>query len=841
MHAQQPGPDMPGKLSLRDELARAPLVPLAAAFTAGVVLDRALLLPFWFALLALASFLAAFSLARLGRPSPLSLLHLGLAALFFGAAWHGRGRLVGPDDVCHRVGTRPIPAIVRGTLTEEPRRVPAPKEPDALRSQPEEPTAHVVLALRAFVSPEGERPLTGRVRVTVSPRPGDSSVLLAGLHPGDEVEVSGRLEGVPVPGNPGERDRAARAADQGVRAVLRARPGGVLLLAEGWRHSLWGWLGATRDAAHGRLDAWLPASTAPLARALLLGEGAPLRREDWMPYIHTGVVHVLAISGQHLVVIALFLWWALRRVGVRQAPAAVGILVVLVGYALLTGARPPAMRAAVLAGVFCLALVMRRPTNTANLFALAWLVVGVMHPPDLFETGCQLSFWSAAVLTWGLGTVFREGEPDPLQRLIDESRPPLLRLLVDAGRATRKAFLAGALAWLLISPLVAFHTAGFAPAALLLGPPLALLTSVALIAGFLLLLLFWLPPIAALLAAVVHLALLGCKALTGLGDRLAPYLLLDPVPGWWVAGLLAGLAALAVWPMVPIRWMVVGGLLWLVMLLGQWSLPRSTSGGLTVTFLEVGHGGCAVLELPDGRAVLYDVGAMRGPQAAETIAAYLTARGVRRVDEVVLSHADLDHYNALPGLIDRLAVGRVLTSPTFASKANAAVRFTMGRLRARGVPVQTVVAGDRLEGGGVVLDVLHPPAGWDRGNENARSVVLEVRHGEHAVLLTGDLEGEGLDHLLRSPPRKADVLQAPHHGSHRVDLPAVVRWCRPGLVVSCQGERDGPPRRLGVPFWATGEEGAVTVRSAGGLTASTYRRDARLTLVDAPRRAGYSR
>src|SRR5262249_10261712 len=163
------------------------------------------------------------------------------------------------------------------------------------------------------------------------------------------------------------------------------------------------------------------------------------------------------------------------------------------------------------------------------------------------------------------------------------------------------------------------------------------------------------------------------------------------------AVLLVGLAALAVWPTLPVRWVIAGGLLWLVVLLGQWTLPRPTPAGLTVTFVDVGHGGCALLEFPHGRAVLYDAGAMRGPPASTTVASYLTSRGIRRLDDVILSHADLDHYNALSGLLDRFAVGRVLPSPTFAMKSNAAVRFTLDRLAARGVPVQAVVAGDRLE------------------------------------------------------------------------------------------------------------------------------------------------
>ena len=107
--------------------------------------------------------------------------------------------------------------------------------------------------------------------------------------------------------------------------------------------------------------------------------------------------------------------------------------------------------------------------------------------------------------------------------------------------------------------------------------------------------------------------------------------------------------------------------------------------------------------------------------------------------------------------------------------------------------------------------------------------MAEVRQGGHAVLLTGDLEGAGLARLLSLPPRAVDVLQVPHHGSLRVDLPGLARWCRPALAVSCEG----PPRSLRrwslpCPLWTTWEHGAVTLEGGADLRATAYRTGKRL-------------
>ena len=811
---------------LRKELTQAPLAAVAVAFSVGVVVDVWFAPPVSFMLVLGTAVWLAFLVARFGNQNQQAVAYLLGSVACFAAAWTGRLGLAGSDDIGHLAGPVPAPIVLRGELTDEPRRIPAPATHDPLRYQAETPSATVGVRVRAIVTPYGEEIRSGIVRLGVHSEPGERIAnLLDGFHTGDEIEVAGRLEAISSPGNPGELDRSAWAASHGIRARLRARPDAVRLLEPG-RH-LVSWFGALRSRTHAILDTALPPATAGLARVLLLGDSAPLRREDWGRYTRTGIVHILAISGQHLVILASFLWWTLRRLGIQQRVIALVVALTLLGYTLLTGARPPAMRAAVIAAAACGSIVLTRPVNAVNLTALAWLTVGVLHPPDLADTGCQLSFWAACVLAWGIAPLMAR-KPDPIDRLIVESRPPLLNLLFGAWEALRQSYLAGAVAWLLISPLVAYHTGGLAPAALLLGPPLALLSSIALVAGFLLLLFSWLPGVAEVLALMVHLSLAGCETLVGFVEPYSLFVTLEPMPFWWIAGLLLGLTAYAVHPVRP-GWPVVAALSWLVVLLAVWNLPPGNPG-LSVTFLDVGHGGCTLLQLPCGRTILYDAGSMRGPSAAPTIVGALTACGVRRLDDVILSHADLDHFNALPGLMERIAVGRVLTSPTFAKKPTNAVRIIRERLGQ--TRIETLQGGDRLDAGQVTLDVLHPPADWERGDENARSLVLYVRQGPHSVLLTGDLCGEGLAALMATPPRRVDVLMAPHHGSRKVNLAGLVQWCRPHLVVSCQAVRDERPLQLGVPVWETGREGAVTLTTSHGLRATAYR-GAKRSLVTA--------
>jgi competence protein ComEC len=164
----------------------------------------------------------------------------------------------------------------------------------------------------------------------------------------------------------------------------------------------------------------------------------------------------------------------------------------------------------------------------------------------------------------------------------------------------------------------------------------------------------------------------------------------------------------------------------------------------------------------------------------------------------------------------------------------------LAALEKHGVPRRTVVAGERFTAGEVSFEVLHPPPVGPEGNENARSLVLLVRHAGHTVLLTGDLEGEGQSQVTARPVSPVDVMLAPHHGAKNANAPrgtaenpepgAIAAWARPKLVVSSQ--RLGTPTdhlhasygAVGASVWDTPTAGAVTVRShATGVVAEAFR------------------
>jgi competence protein ComEC len=273
------------------------------------------------------------------------------------------------------------------------------------------------------------------------------------------------------------------------------------------------------------------------------------------------------------------------------------------------------------------------------------------------------------------------------------------------------------------------------------------------------------------------------------------------VPGpddWWMSVFYLALALFVAMPRRTLqrRWWAALAAGWVGVAFAVGSFRALPRDQLDVTFLSVGHGEAVVIELPDGRTVLYDAGHMGSPDAGgRSIASFLWSRGITRLDALIVSHADADHFNAVPYLLERFDVAQVIVSPVMfhdrgGRKLGAAVQAFRAAVETSGTPLVTAAEGERLAtGGDVALRVLLPPAEGFAGSDNANSVVLSVEYRGRRILLTGDLEGAGLRHLLDQPPHSCDVLLAPHHGSLGSSPADLADWASPDYVVVSGGFR----------------------------------------------------
>jgi competence protein ComEC len=220
-----------------------------------------------------------------------------------------------------------------------------------------------------------------------------------------------------------------------------------------------------------------------------------------------------------------------------------------------------------------------------------------------------------------------------------------------------------------------------------------------------------------------------------------------------------------------------------------WGLRPAERGDLKCTFLSVGHGCAVLLELPDGKTLLYDAGTLgSGQRAQRAVQEALWSAGRSRLDAVIISHADVDHFSGVAGLLATVPTGEVRFAQSFLDFEQSSVRSLCESSASARVPLRLLWQGDRLRvDPDVAIDVLHPRCGQGDSLDNANSIVLRIRHAGRTILLTGDLEDAGMQSLLSLPAEPVDVMLSPHHGSRDANPPELAAWARPKFVVASAG------------------------------------------------------
>jgi len=838
-----------------------PLVLVALAVCAGIVADRRLgwPVPVWWTL-ASCDWIAWWLLwrRRWERTSGAAIL---IAAGACAGAWHHcRWNLFSTTDLGFYARTREQPICVEAMVLAGPR-VAIPSSSDAQWSRFVGPQSRLEIEAVAVRDGAVWEPVSGRARLTIR---GAAPAVRAG----DRIRAFAQLAGLQPVQNPAEFDFAAHHRADRLLATLRAESVACVSLVDGggwWNGRRW--LDALRSAGDRLLWEWLDPRRAGIASAVLLGCREEVTADQTEAFVQTGTIHILSISGMHVGILAASVFWVMRMIPLPRGATALVVAAVVVAYTLLADAQPPAVRAMVLVLIVCGAYWLRRSPLGMNSLGAAALVVLALNPADLFRVGVQLSFLCMMVLVW-----FPSRRPprDPteaaLERLVRQSRPWPERVLRAAGRWAWELALVSAAVWAVTAPLVAARFHVITPIALVLSPLTWLPMTAALWSGFATLVAAGFGSRAVAAPSFCCDLAIGClQWMVDAARRLPGSCWWVPGPAdWWLVGLYGALGILLAYPRLrpPRRWLAAILALWLGIGVG-WPLWRDARPQLVCTFASVGHGCGVVVRSPSGATLLYDAGALMSPErAARAISACLWSQGIARIDAIVLSHADVDHFNAVPTLLERFSVKAVHgPADLWQSDKPAVVALREAIVRA-GVPIRAIGGNDRLSLGPrrsvttenvysvsaenpdeCRVEVLHPVRTRLLRSDNANSIVLAITYQGRRILLTGDLEGPGLLDLLKEEPMPCDVLMAPHHGTRASNSPELARWCRPRLVVisgSSNFNADAATatyRNAGAEVLHTADQGAITVRVAEGELLARTQLGQESLLEDAARNA----
>lgn len=544
--------------------------------------------------------------------------------------------------------------------------------------------------------------------------------------------------------------------------------------------------------------------------ALVIGDQSGISQRQWALFNRTGIGHLVSISGLHITMIAGlfaslcgFLWRRSCFVGtdwplllpvpkVTVIAAAFAALV----YVALAGFGVPAQRTLLMLMVMAIAVWTGRSTQASQVLCLALLIVLLSDPWAVLSAGFWLSFAAVAMLLFAANanadhstdsaldaskpftTVEGEGDED----LTVSSKQSIWRLwqtrlwpaLANAAQAQYAV------------------TIGLVPLSLLLFSQFSLVSPIANAIAI---------PLVSFV--VTPLALASCVLPSSLAEgvlnvahwcfsvlvQFLEYLASSswsiwslPQPSWWIF-VLASLGIVCL--LAPRGWPLRAlGLIYCLPLLTQ-TASHPVAGQFQVTAFDVGQGTSLLIETSQHR-LLYDTGPGSNDESnsgLRVILPYLNGRGIRSLDDVIISHADADHSGGAASVLKGLQVHRIRSSLDLQHELLNPSQDT--KSRAEHIRCE---AGQSWDWDGVHFEFLHPvPVIYtsDKWKTNARSCTLKVGNAQHSMLLTGDIEAVQEDELVNSIPKrlKADVLVVPHHGSATSSTPAFIQAVKPQFAL----------------------------------------------------------
>jgi competence protein ComEC len=627
---------------------------------------------------------------------------------------------------------------------------------------------------------------------------------------GRQVRASGTLR-EPEPWE------AGYLARYGIRQVLAADE---VRLTGGRRGGPAAVIDRIRDRAELALGTGTPQAQAELLRGFVLGEDDRIDAATVDEFKRSGLAHLLAVSGENVMLLALLAVPLLALAGVPLRARLLCVLGLIAIYVPVTGAGPSIQRAGVMGAAGVVAALAGRPRSRWYAVLFAACATLAVNPRASGDPGWQLSFaavvgillWAGPIRDLLLGRHAHRGE---------RGRAGWRRALAEGAAVTIAATLSTA-------PLMAHHfeavSIATVPANLLVLPAVAPL--------------MWLGMLAALAG---QLPWLPVHPLTGLAGLLAAYVAQVAhwlgSPGWARAGVsvpgaegvLAAYALLALGLQILLAWArrrrglgrPVGSFKPLIaaVALGVCALaptglrasegtPAGPAAGLRVVVLDVGQGDAILLDPAGGAPVLVD-----GGPPGEDLRPQLEDQGVSGLAAAIVTHDQSDHAGGIDELLGSFPIHRLLYGERGGD--------FLGAARAAGVHATSIAEGSEIDSGGLQIDVLWPPRplleGAAQSDPNQAALVLLARWRGFRMLLTADAEAEGVS----IEPGPVDVLKVAHHGSDDAGLEALLDLTVPRLAVISVGAENTyghpTPRTLStlaehhVPTLRTDENGNVTI------------------------------
>lgn len=508
----------------------------------------------------------------------------------------------------------------------------------------------------------------------------------------------------------------------------------------------------------------LPKSQAGVIEAMVLGEKSNLDCEIKRLYQTNGIGHIMAISGLHISFLGMGIYKLLKRLGMNETGAVILSVLTIFLYGMMTGFSVSAVRAIIMLATALFARLIGRTYDMLSAMALSGMITVMYSPLQARNSGFLLSY--GAII--GIGCCY------PILKKTFQSKSKLIDSILVTFSV--QIVIIPIVAWFYYEiPLYGFFLN------LLVLPVMSLLLASSILGIFST---YIHPAIGRFLFGTVHIILryyeILCKTVIKLPFsnlvigkprkiQLALYCI-------FIVSILLFLAKKkkrGLFFLLPICFLI---------------LSPIPSHQLEVTFLDVGQGD-SIFFKSGKTSYLMDGGSSDVKQVGTyRILPFLKAKGIRKLDYMIVSHTDRDHINGLIEILERVEkkefrVGYLML-PKILNSDHSYKKLEKLAEKAN-VKVYYIEKGMKWEKEKLKVLCLHPNKNFLVSDKNECSMILSLQYGFFSMLLTGDVEQEGEKEIL-SHLKTHDVLKIAHHGSKSSSTEKFLEKVNPKIgVISC--------------------------------------------------------
>ena len=651
---------------------------------------------------------------------------------------------------------------------------------------------------------------------------------------GDKIALIGEFEEPEVQRNTGGFDYKKYLKTQNIYGIIKANE--IKLIKKNNVNLMNILINKIANKVEENANALLPREEASILIGILIGNKEYLEEETIQAFQKSNLSHMLAVSGAHASYVVMAIGFIITKTKISKKMGKIITILLLLFFMLLTGKTPSVTRACIMSIYMIMASLFHKRATIISSMSISILFLIIYNPYCVLDIGLQLSYGG----TIGIIVIYNMLKNGLIMK---EKLIPIETKILNTSKI-KEILLLSISANIIIIPITLYHFNTLSLTFLISNIFASPLLGIIIILGFISISIsFTFFPLAKVISIPLGMVIkIFYKIATNVGNLPFSQIYV-PTPKISTIIIYYIIIAITIFYyklnnksqkrkiektiLKNIKKITLKKIFLTIFIISIiFSLYRQIPKNLNIYFIDVGQGDSTLIVTPRNKTILIDGGGSTDNKAYDigknTLIPYLLDRGIIKLDYIMISHFDADHATGAIPILGKIDVSNIILTKQL--EENDIYRQILSISKEKKIRLIYVKEGDVLKIGGIKISIIHPENKLMINNPmNNNSIVCKIEYNSFSMLLTGDIEKEAEELILKkNKDLKADILKIAHHGSKSSTTEVFLRAVNPKIALIGVGKNNnfGHPsndviQRLkenGARIYRTDENGEISIR-----------------------------